>query len=148
MVNNKKGWIKIVEAFLSVIMIVSILMLILSRDYTKEKDFSEEIYEKEETILREIQFNSLLRKDILKTPESDLPINWEDFYLKGVGEIRNKIEDKEPVYLDCKAKICKIEDDCSFNAGIFKNVYASSIPLFADFEIYNPRQLKLFCIEK
>ena len=73
--KNKSGWIRIVEAFTMIILITGIFLLILDRG-NSTKDFSQEIYDKEQGILREIQLNNSLREGILSFDSNSLPIEW------------------------------------------------------------------------
>ena len=72
-----------------------------------------------------------------------LPVAWEDSRFP--EELMKLIKNRAPNYLSCEAKICKIEDDCVLDKEIKGDVYAQPGIITANLEIYNPRQLKLFC---
>ena len=63
--KNKRGWIKIVEAFIAILMIVSVLTIIVMKDLVTKDNGSEKVYEEEFYILQKIQINSSFRTDIL-----------------------------------------------------------------------------------
>lgn len=137
--KNREGWIRIVEAFVAVLLIAGFILVILDKGYLEKKDASEKIYEIENSILREIQLNDTLRNDILIA--GPLPVNWTYINIS----IKNKIENEIPIYLNCTAKICSISDDCLLEFGFEKNIYVRSVAITTNSINYNPRQLKLFC---
>ena len=154
--NNKKGWIRIVEAFVSLIFIIGVLLIVLNKGGISKEDISSKMYDIELSILREIELNDTLREDILKanrsdydpgTDESPLPINWSDFNNPEVGllEVRNKINERLPNYLGCEARICEMNRICVPDKYSEKEIYAQSVAISANLELYSPRQLKLFC---
>jgi len=135
---NKKAWIRIVEAFVAILLISVFLLIILNQDYVEKKDFSSEIYENQVGILTEIQLNSSLREEILNF--ETLPVEWVNF----PENIKIKISEKQLDFLTCEAKICEISDEC-LEEYEGKNIYAKSVMIVANSETYSPRVLKLFC---
>ena len=137
----KKAWIKIVEAFVAILLVAGVLLIVISQGYIGKKDISGQVYDVQISILREIQLNDTLRNDVLDVND---PIEWdeEDFPLS----IKNKINSRVPNYLECKARICEIEDkSCELNEYPKGDVYAESTVITAVLETYGPKQLKLFC---
>ena len=141
--KNKKAWIRMVEVFVAISLIISVLLIVLNREYPKE-DPSAEIYEREISILRQVQVNNILRNEILQANPLPLPVNSSN--LPGVNV---RIITETPNYLICNAQICNISDICVLNKPVVKkDVYAQSIFISANLTTYNPRQLKLFCWTK
>ena len=140
MIKNKKAWIRIVEAFVAILLIMGVLLIVMDKGYFKREDISAEIYKIEISILREIQLDNELREEILS---ANPPVEWDDsdFPL----ETKNKIISRLPNYLDCEAKICTINETCVFDKVFDKDIYAQSVSIIAGLIEYNPRQLKLFC---
>ena len=138
--KNKKAWIKIVEAFTAVLLVTIVLLIIINSEYIKREDISTRIYNIQVSILREIQFNDTLRIEILDV--ASVPVEWDDF----PQNLKNKIIERTPNYLECNARICSPEDLCDFTGTIDKDIYAESIIISATLESgYKPKQLKLFC---
>jgi hypothetical protein len=138
---NKKGWIKIVEAFVAILLIVGVLLIVIDRGDVGKKDISSQIYDIEVAILREIQLNDALRNEILSvTP----PIELTE---ENVAQTWNKINNRIPSYLDCKAKICEMEQICELEEYPEKNIYVQTVLITTtlDIEEIKYRQLKLFC---
>ncbi len=162
-IRNKKAWIRIVEAFIAILLIMGVLLIVINKGYIRENEIPLEIYEKELSILRGIELNEMFRSYILQanktghdpnSGESPLPIEWDDFTNdpphEGLDEIKNEIKNEIPDYLDCEAKVCVLSADCILNKNFEtqKDIYVQSIAIVANLEIYSPRQLKLFCWEK
>ena len=141
--KNKRGWIRVVEAFVAVLLITGVLLIIINKGYIGKKDISNKVYDAELSILREIELDDNLRSEILSA--NPLPINWGDTNFP--VNVKNKIEVRSPEYLECKAKICELDKICIME-NIDKDVYAQAVAISATNEIYKPRQLKLFCWEK
>jgi len=138
MIKNKRGWIRIIEAFIAILLVAGVLIFIVSKGYIGGKDHSEKIYEIENAILYEIQTNDQFREQILNIPSSALPAD-------APTEIIDYINERLPAYLTCKAKICEMEVVCALDNYPQKDVYASSIAITATLHEFDPRQLKLFC---
>jgi len=139
---NKKGWIKIIEAVIAIILVVSVLLIVINQGYIGKKDISLQIYETEILILREIQLDDDLRKSILNADLS----NWDE---KDFPEdIKEKITERTPNYLECEARICEMGDSCEFWKTSEENIYAQSVAItttISQEQELKYRQLKLFC---
>ena len=142
--TNKKGWIRILEAFISILLVTTVLLILINKGFIGKQDISSDIYEVELSILREIQLDGELRGKILQA--DPLPIGWGDFESENLGDVKNKIRSRSPNYLECQAKVCEITDVCDLTEGfVDKDIYAQSVTITANLETYNPRQVKLFC---
>jgi hypothetical protein len=140
---NKRGWIRVIEAFVAVLLITGVLLVFLNKRYISGDDGSEKIYGEESTILREIQVEDSLRGEILNQSLS-LPTEWNNMPLG----VKNRIEIQTPNYLKCEGKICEISDDCLHTLTSDESIYAKSVIISSNNSLYNPRQLKLFCWKK
>ena len=154
MFNRKKAWIKIVEAFVAILLIVGVLLFVINKGYIGKNDSSEKIYEIQKTLLRAIELDDDLRTEILIAKCSDSgclknnPINYDDsdFPDDTKTKINNFFQDYP--YLECSSKICELDEICTLNYYQEKNVYAQSVAISATSSTYAPRQLKIFCWEK
>ncbi len=143
MMKNKKAWIRIVEAFIAILLIIGAVLVIIDKGYIQKEDISLKVYEREVAILKEIELNNTFRGYILSV--EDVPVNWSDFESRGLGDVKDKINSRTPDYLICEAKICDIGVICNLDESPNKDVYARSVMISTDLEQYKPRQLKLFC---
>jgi len=146
MVNKKdnRGWVRLVEVFVAILLIAGVLLLI-TKSNAKEESLSATISEQEIAILRDVQLNYTLRTEILNV--NSLPLEWE-YFGNEIPNVKNRIVGLIPSTLDCKAKLCLINDTCILNNLANSNIYAEAIVISADLNTYSPRQLKLFCSEE
>lgn len=138
--KNKKGWIRIAEAFIAVLIVIGAAIIVVGGGIQIE-GISEKVYDIEISILREIQLNNTLRSEILITSGE---IEWDEFPSK----TKNKIQNKMVNWLECVAQICLPENPCLLEGESEKSIYAQSVLITSTLDIFNPRQLKLFCWEK
>ncbi|MGD9275988.1 MAG: hypothetical protein PVJ67_02350 [Candidatus Pacearchaeota archaeon] len=159
MLKNKRGWMKIVEAFVSILLIVGVLLMVINKGYIG-RDLSTEIYDAQLSILRGVQVDETLRNNILVSNrssyspllnESSLPIPWEEFDNNGeriLQGVRDRIIEQTPEYLNCTARICELEDPCLLEGSLDGEIYTQAITIVANYAVFSPRQLKLFCYVK
>jgi hypothetical protein len=140
--KNKKAVMSILEAFIAISLIIVIVILLIEQNASKEEDIQERVYLLERGILRSLQINETYRADILGAA---VPVYWNDnsFPIR----IKEKITIKKPSYLNCKAKICAINQPCPMGEDIEQNVYSQSAFISANATTYSPRELKIFCWE-
>lgn len=153
--NNKKGWIRIVEAFIAILLVAGVLLLFINKGYLGGKtDISEKIYQAQLSILREIELNEDLRERILTAGDSIKSISG------GTPEVRyyspnppfpsavwDAINKKIPDYMKCNAAICEMDKVCpsSDQTPTDKDIYAQAVSITATPKRDGFRQLKLFC---
>ena len=143
LINNKKGWIRIVEAFFSLLLIATVLLIVLNKGYLGGKDVSARVYDLQLSVLREIELDDTLRQEILNVSDKILPI--EDTHSSFPKDVMERINERMPNAYTCKAKICAINVLCELNDYINQDVYAQPVAITATLNEYSPRQLKIFC---
>lgn len=143
---NKRGWIKILEAFIAILLIAGVALFLYGGKSSSGKDFSSEIYPIQRQILSEIQSNGGFRSDIVKVSETNLPISWENFNKQNnLHRLREFIISRTPPGWECVARICKMNSEICDIGYIGEAVYAQPTIISTDLEEYSPKQLKLFC---
>ena len=142
MVMNNGGWIRIVEAFIAILLVTGVLLIVLGENFGGNKDYSSEIHDTQLAVLRDIQVNEDLREDILSVT-TPIESRSGNFPL----EILAKIDSHIPSYLECIAKICELDLECSLDDSEDKSIYVQSIVItvIKTSDAYDPKQLKLFC---
>lgn len=140
---GKKGWIRIVEATIAILLVAVVLLIIISEEDIGNKNPSLEIYNSQLIILRNIQMNNTLRQSVL---DATLPVESDEIGFP--QDVKERIGYFALDYLECKAKICGIGLDCNLATSQEKDIYAQSAIITATLETYEPRQLKLFCWRK
>ena len=140
--KNKKAWIKIMEAFISILFIILVISSIFYKQNLKEQDLSSQIKEKEFEILHLIETNESLRQEILNVSEVQTEINDENF----PNVTKNYFNNQTPNALECSLKICSPGEICELNSiPEKKDIYIQSILITSTKEVYNPLKLNSFC---
>ena len=136
MVRGKKGWIRIVEAFVAILIVTGALLIVVDRQSSDKSDISREVYEQQIKVLRAIELDDTARNEILV----------HDLNVEGVPEyIETQLNSRIPESLECEPKICVLDEVCVQEDYREENIYAASVAIAANDEEYAPRQLKLFC---
>lgn len=145
---NKKAWLRIVEAFIAALIILSTVLIIISNQSPKS-EIGEDIYEKQTKILDILRKNNIIRPEILGAviEVGDPPIHTPVEIRPGDQdyEIDNFISDMIPVNWDFLVMICAINEICnSENTPNDKEVHATEVLVTSDLSIYSPRKLRFF----
>lgn len=145
--RNRSGWIEVVEAVFSILLIAGVVLIIINKNSFESSDVSDKIYNIEVSILREVQTNDTIRGDIANAQVTEsAPLSWND---EGFPQsIKDKVSSRIPNYLNCTAKICLIDSPCNLEGSMETNIYSQSVPITVTLnqEVY--RQLNLFCWQK
>lgn len=142
MFKNRRGWIKIAEAFFALLLVAAVVIAVVSQINVKTAGYASRILDIERGILKEVELNYSLRTEVINTEGI---VEWESFPTATRGKIQSLI----PNYLTCVAKICEPTEECVLEnedeiLGT-NDVYADSILIYSSLERYNPRMLKIFC---
>lgn len=146
--GDKRGWIRIVEAVIALLLILGVLLFVINKGYFRsEGSISSKVYGDQIAILRGIELNQDLRFEILnaKWPTEENQLSWN-----GIPQIvKDKIISTTPAYLNCTAKLCELDKICILSDAETPtkvgNIYSQAVAIAAEQNIYQPRQLKLFC---
>lgn len=128
--KNKKAWLRIVEAFIAVLIIASVLLVLATRPPKQERT---DMHELQRHILEQVSLNETLRGEILENNKT----NTELFINKTL-----------PYYYNFTIKICEIEEVCGMPFYLEKEIYADEILIASNLTHYEPKKLKLFVWRK
>ena len=128
MVANKKGWLRIVEATIAILLIASFLTFfyIRSNQYSQKE---KEIYNLEKIILDEIANNPELREKVLEENET---------------AIMEYVKKRKPAGFNYTIKICDIGVVCYPSTYLGEEVYSDSRIISSTLKEYEPKQLRIF----
>lgn len=136
---TKKGIFRIIEATISVLVIISVILIINQTKGVKtEKDLNKEIL----TFLDIIAKNSSIRENVFLN---------EDKAKKEIKEIL--LDEIDPVF-NFSFSICKIKDLCTLSSNYPKKfkggIYSKErvISSYLDSEKYEPKKIKIFLWRK
>jgi hypothetical protein len=143
-IGNKRGWIRIMEAIIAIFLVFGVLLVMYSKQ-TNDQDIVDYMYNLQQEVLSEVSLRNDLRAMALYGNESALN--------ESVG---SKIPSAFGYYLkicdfgDVEGNLvpCNLPEDLAIS--LFresKDVYVDEVIISADFEIYNPKRVKLFIWE-
>ena len=156
--NEKRGWIRIVEAFVAILFIMGVVLIVINKGYFKESN-EEKVYQIQAEILREIQLNDEFRKEILIADDDSNPgnnlvtdgieshnidgstnlANLNDGYQQATDSgkfpkaVWDMIEKRGSEFnlLECRAKICDLDKACGLDNYPDKDVFAQPVSISA-----------------
>ena len=131
---DRKAWLRIVEAFLAILIIFGVVLIILSRQ-GQRADISDDVYEKQRQILNVISKNNSLRTEIIS--ENNVKID--------NPKINAAISNMVPSSWNFATNICGLDDICS-NPGIYENkdIFATEVIVTSNLTDYSPQKLRFF----
>jgi hypothetical protein len=154
---NKKGWLRIIEATITVLLIISIMFYVSQRN---KPIFQEEsLSEKNRDILKEIYQNEYFRTGILKDNggNSQLKNQINDFIK---SRIPSSVE--HPGQINCQSdacsvvflfRICSLTDGCEITPELNEisgEIYSSEAIISTEISEsdFNPKKIKLYLWKK
>ena len=146
MMKNKRGWIKIVEAFIAILLLTGIVLFVINRQSDDVQQVYSLIQDAQTSILRNAQLNNTVRTEILSTNGQ---VDWGSFSTQAPNTMA-EIQSNTPNYLSCQAKICDVGGPCVFfgTSPAGESIYVDSVMISSTSNTFKPRMLKLFCWEK
>ena len=138
LLKNKRGWMRILEATIAVMIISGVLIVVYSSQ-PKRGDYSREITNFQKQILMDFSNQKELRLNVLNN-DIQLLIDY--------------VENKIPSHLNFSLKICDLTDPPSpckndnFINVADKSVYVNEVIISAEIEKYEPKKVRLFVWEK
>lgn len=147
---NKKAWIRVVEAFLSALLIIAVVLVVINQQTTQanESQKSLSMYNQEVLILRYIELNNTLRGEVTSSSISDtsLPLKSGDSQFPTL--LNKTINSRTPSSLICQSQICKFNGPCDYSGNVEEGIYSQQVLITTDITVYHPRKLKIFCWER
>lgn len=141
--KNKKGWIKVVEAFIAIIFLVGVIFLVVSSEKFKKQEpnlYEEMAYE----VLFDMQINDTIRKEIISQTDFDIDSNSTGFS----AVLRDYLKLHEISGADCYTKVCSAIGDCLIDRDFDGDIFVSEILITSSVDSYSPRKVKMFCLSK
>lgn len=150
--KNKKAWLRIVEAFVGVMIVMGVLLVLMTRQPSMDQET--EILNIERHILEQVSEDQLLRTEVLDTHQrkrnvdgiggvgggggGSLPM-WGD--LKSISSI---VADSFPEEYSFILKTCDVGVVCSLGLLPEHEVFSEEILITSNITNYNPAILKVF----
>lgn len=127
--KNKKAWLRIVEAFLAVIIILGTVLVIYTGQEGAKPDIAEDIYQKQRAVLDVISKNDSLRQDVLN---------------KNTGPINDIIIKMIPNNWGFAINISEPTKIASANLPNDKDIYVTEVLVTSTLQEYSPKKLRFF----
>lgn len=150
--KNKKAWLKIVEAFLSILIVLGAVLVIVSKQETRlldkiAKTGEEGIYEKQKEVLDAVSRNETLRGIIVSKNLGSKSYAFESY--KTWHPLNDFIYLILPSSWNFATNICKAaEGVCpnpvSSDLMLGKEIYVEEKIITSTLETYSPKRVKLF----
>ena len=144
--RNKRGWIRILEATISVLLVTGVLLFIYSEHNLSSKGIDDYVSNLQKKILKDISFNVTLRNLVLG--DSILDVSSLEF--QEVNGFVNGLIAQPP--FNYSLRICDLGTPCKMDSEVFQDtlsyeIYSEEIVISANITKYNPRKVRLFVWE-
>lgn len=126
---NSKAWVRIIEAFIAVLIITGGFLVILSRESKIDNYSSDKIYEKQRNILDIVVNNESLRDKIIIGENQ---------------EANNAIALMVSNNWNFTTNICNVNEICNSGTPNDREVYVSEIIVSSNLTQYSPKKLRFF----
>lgn len=137
--GSKHGWIRVVEAFIAIMMIFAALLIIISKQ-SQQEDYKEEIIKLQSSIISQISHDDNLRNEIL----SDNTNGTEEYITSAI-----------PNNINFSVKICNFMNVCpnpvNYSYILDREVYSNEVLIAANLTYFNEtntKKLKIFFWEE
>lgn len=141
---NKKGWLRILEAGIAILLIFGVVLIIATQRGTKvsSQDFTQET----KSILEEIAKNNSLRSQVLKYDLTQSETSSSNAQI--LSNLRTFIGSRiRQTYLEFEIKICDPSKNCYLDPyPDTENIYTSDriISTNPDESLFKPKRIKIF----
>lgn len=128
--KNKKAWIRIVEAFVAVMMVMTVMLIIIQMKSIDEQEETEkELSGLQTNILKQVSMDDNLRSQVLNRNTS------------GVEELVSRII---PSRYNYTVRICNLGRICEKGFYLEQEVFTEESVISANLTEYSPKVVKLF----
>lgn len=135
--KNKKGWIKIIEAFMAISMLLIVLFIVIGETNPRE-DYTSIIEKANLDTLNNLERNETFRAEILGlTP----PSNELDFSIT----LNDYLDSKQLPSTNCTYQVCNPTSECLISKDFADETYSSEILIFSTKDNYDPKKFKIYC---
>ncbi len=131
---DKKAWIRILEAFLAILIIMGAVLVIINKESVKS-DISDEVYQKQRQILDVISKNDSLREKIIIGENK---------------EVNDTIYVMLPKNWNFSTRICELNKICNADtpSDYERDIYTTEIIITSNLTQYSPKKLSFFVWSK
>ncbi len=143
--NNKKGFIRILEATIAIMIVAGVLLVAYSKQQSVDNTSRDYIYSIQKKILDDISLRDDLRNAVLQSNDTDVNSDLKDYVTSQV-----------PSNFGHSIKVCNLENPptpCKMFAEDFVNasgadIYVDEALVSANLSEYDPKRVRIFIWEK
>ena len=134
---NKRGWIRIMEAVVAILIMASVLIVIYTNS-PEDQSYSDYVYAIQIRILDDVALSDYLRNETLHSSESSVSPTL-------IGNISTMI----PSNFNFSVSVCSLNSaSCLFKENIESEVFVEDRIISSNLTKYEPKMLRLFIWEK
>jgi len=135
--KNKKGWIRITEAVVAILIMASVL-IVLYANKTPQVSFSAYVSDLQLRILGSVADHPTMRNEVLKAPERVVD-----------GPLYVFINDSIPSNFNFAIRVCALSNStCLLGESLNQEVFVEDRIISSNLTTYAPKMLRLFMWEK
>lgn len=142
--QNKRGWIRILEATIAVLLVSSTLVIVYTRQPDRVVDASEYVYLLQKELLSDISLRDDLRSYVLTSTEDQVDSRLHMF-----------VSSKVPATIGARIKVCDLTDPpspCKLNSTDLaatgeSDVFVEETVLSSNITNYDPKKVRIFIWE-
>jgi hypothetical protein len=133
---NKRAWLRILEAFLGVMIIMGVILFIYSKQEIKQ-ELPYQINQIQKKVLDAIEFNEAFRLNVLSNPPD-------------LEKLSVAAQDNIPSIFNFELKVCSLNDEvnCKKTPPYIQNIYVKDRIITSNFAIFSAKKVRLFIWEK
>jgi len=127
--ENKRGFLRILEAFIAVIMLLTVLLVVVVQQQPADDGAEAEIRSLQRHILNVVNQDLDIRAEILNNDTSG---------------VNNTIESLLPSVYNYSVRVCPLNEICSLGYFLDTDVFVDQTVISANLTEYDPKLLKIF----
>jgi len=134
---NKKGWIRITEAVIAILIMASVLIVMYTNE-TPQVSYSDYVYNLQIRILMDVADRAELRNATLYSTETSLDPKLKEYFDESI-----------PSNFAYNVTVCSLSADrCTLDIDTTKEIFVEDRIISSNLEKYDPKLLRLYIWEK
>jgi len=139
--RNKRGWIRILEATIAVLIVTSVLVIVYSGHKEVDTGFGDYLFNIQNKILKDISGDNYYRSLVLNGSSAS------------VGELNDFAGESIYLPFNYSLIVCDLGEPCKMDAGLLvytlnKEVYSEEEIIASNITNYAPKKVKIFIWEE
>jgi hypothetical protein len=133
---NKRGWIRITEAVVAILIMASVLIVLYTNE-TPQISLSDYVYDLQIRLLTEVADRADLREATLNSTVDDINTTLKQYFDESI-----------PTNFVYNISVCDLGDLCTYAPNVETEVYVEDRIISSSLTTYSPKMLRLYIWEK